>query len=86
MLIGHLGPHGHYEALSAARCPGTAAPVVRDPAGQRCQQQRVTVLSLHVIYFWDFEKKFLLMLNCKEGKIKLKWILFVIDYACLWDK
>lgn len=30
----------------------------------------LTVLSIHVIYFRDFEKKFLPILSCKEGKIK----------------
>lgn len=35
-----------------------------------CLRSFVTIPSLCVIYFRDFENKFILMLSCKEGKIK----------------
>lgn len=44
-------------------CLGT-----NNPRG--CFRNFVTVLSLHVICFWDIEKRFLLMLSYKEDKSK----------------
>lgn len=50
-----------------------------------CFSSLVTALSLQVIWSWDNEKKFLLMLNCKEDKSKWKFACQTLC-LCLYDK